>query len=121
MRKKIIIPVFLVLMLVLVTLSTPLSAYYGGIAGLTGLYGGVYGLYGIGGLYGLGGAPLINYLGYLYGVYGEDIQGIYANPAGLSPNIWSGYGITYHPLLGYYQPLNLFDNLFLMTNLFSWW
>ena len=121
MQHKIIISVFLTIMLILVALSTPLDAYYGYIPALSGLYGGIYGLYGIGGLYGLGNQGILNYLGYLYGVYGNDIQGIYANPAGLNPNIWAGYGITYHPLLGYYQPLNLFDNLFLMTNLLSWW
>lgn len=98
----------------------------GTLGGLYGLYGlgGLYGLYGVGGLYGLyglGALPTLNYLGYLFGVYGTGIENLYTNPAGLSPNIWSGYGIIYNPLFGYYHPISLFGNMFALTNLFSWW
>ena len=94
---------------------------YGGFYGTGGLYGlyGTSGLYG--GLYGFGALPILNYLGYLYGIYGTDIGSLYTNPVGLNPNILAGYGITYHPLFGYYQPIDLFSGMFALTNLFSWW
>jgi hypothetical protein len=105
-----------------------LGGLYGlyGLGGLYGLYGagGLYGLYGAGGLYGLyglGTLPILNYLGYLFGTYGTNIENVYTNPAGLGPNIWAGYGITYHPLFGLYQPHDLFGSMFALTNLFSWW
>ena len=143
--------VFLSLCITLVTMQTSVDAYLNGYAfganpalldldldldyltnvaaqndETTGLYGlgGLYGLYGTGGLYGLyglGTLPILNYLGYLYGTYGTDIGNLYTYPAGLSPNIWAGYGITYNPLFGYYQPLDLFGSMFALTNLFSWW
>ncbi|MGA1841850.1 MAG: hypothetical protein ACMUIU_14610 [bacterium] len=96
------------------------------LGGLYGLYGigGLYGLYGTGGLYGLyglGTLPLLNYIGYLFGTYGTNIDSIYTSPAGLSPNIWSGYGFTYNPLFGYYHPLDVFSSMFALTNLFTWW
>jgi hypothetical protein len=98
----------------------------GTLGGLYGLYGlgGLYGLYGAGGLYGLyglGTLPMLNYIGYLFGTYGTNIENIYTNPAGLTPNSWTGYGFTYHPLFGYYQPLDLFGSMFGLTNLFTWW
>ena len=97
-----------------------------GTGGLYGLYGigGLYGLYGTGGLYGLyglGTLPLLNYVGYLFGTYGTNIDNIYTSPAGVSPSIWSGYGFTYNPLFGYYQPLDIFGSMFALTNLFTWW
>lgn len=98
----------------------------GALGGLYGLYGlgGLYGLYGAGGLYGLYGIgtfPILNYLGYLFGIYGTNIENLYTNPAGINSNIWAGYGITYNPLFGYYQPIDLFGSMFALTNLFSWW
>ncbi len=110
--------------------TSTLGGLYGlyGLGGLYGLYGlgGLYGLYGLGGLYGLygfGTLPILNNLGYLFGVYGTgaNIENLYTSPAGLNPNIWAGYGVTYNPLLGYYQPLDLFGSMFALTSLFSWW
>ena len=97
------------------------SLYSSGLyGGLYGLYGGLYGLYG--GIYGLGNYwGLMNYLGYLYGVYGTGVENALVNPAGLTPSLLAGYGITYHPLFGYYQPIDLFGSMFALTNLFSWW
>ncbi|MGA1843119.1 MAG: hypothetical protein ACMUIS_00980 [bacterium] len=100
------------------------SLYPGDLYG--GLYGGLYGLYGGlyggGGIYGLGYlGGLMSYLGYLYGVYGTGVENALINPGGLSPGTWLGYGVTYHPLFGYYQPIDLFGSMFALTNLFSWW
>ena len=102
--------------------DTTVSSYYPqiGLYGGFGLYGG--GLYGgLYGSYGLGYLPILNYLGILYGIYGTDLGNLYSNPGGLTPDVWASYGITYHPLFGYYQPYNLFGNMFALTNLFSWW
>ena len=110
------------------TATSTIGGLYGlnGLGGLYGIYGlgGLYGLYGMGGLYGiygLGTLPLLNYMGYLFGTYGTNIENIYTNPAGLSPSAWAGYGVTYNPLLGYYQPLDLFGSMFALTSLLSWW
>lgn len=90
-----------------------LAAFYYPMAGVPG---GLYSLYGFGTIYD---AFMFEYLLSLSGLGSP--SNIQTNPFGLGNNFWNTLGYVYHPVFGYYHPLDTFNILMSLTGLLSWY